>query len=238
MDRWLALPDTALQLAREARVRQLSREERAARQRHFGGECIKVKRFFQRTLGNIEGVDSRSKTSFMERATDWVDAEFAWLVASFDGNMDIGQWNVLWNRMTSISQEFHTIFDISEPPEDGKKTRMTLEEANIRVRRVLKESPSWDWTVRALVTKVRCSAGTISKCPAWQAYKERRDKLRREGTIETVSLTGELEAVLGTGEKDEVLNQLIAEQEQEDREDARQARLYVSHEKKRKRRES
>ena len=48
----------------------------------------------------------------------------------------------------------------------------------------------------------------------------------------------ELEAVLGEGEKDEVLKQLIAEQEGEQRKEARQAKLYLSHEKKPKKRES
>lgn len=47
-----------------------------------------------------------------------------------------------------------------------------------------------------------------------------------------------MESVLGTGEKNEVLQQLIAEQEEEQREDAGQAKLYLSHEKKPKKRES
>jgi hypothetical protein len=120
----------------------------------------------------------------------------------------------------------------------GRKQKITLEEANIEVRRLLKENPSSDWTVRTLAQKVGCSIGTISTCPMWHAYKERRDKLRTEGTINTVSLTKELEAVLGTGEKDEQLHNVIAEQEKDRREDARRARLYRSHEKKPKKRES
>jgi hypothetical protein len=125
----------------------------------------------------------------------------------------------------------------------GHARTITLDEANIEVRRFLKENPSWDWTVRKLAAKVKekaggGSTGLIVKCPAWQAYKERKDQLRKEGTIKTVSISTEMESVLGTGEKDEVLRQLIAEQEEDQREDVRRAKLYPSHEKKPKRRES
>ncbi len=46
-----------------------------------------------------------------------------------------------------------------------------------------------------------------------------------------VRLFIQFSATLGTGKKDEVPQQLIAEQEGECREDARQARLYLSQEK-------
>jgi hypothetical protein len=103
---------------------------------------------------------------------------------------------------------------------------------------LLKENPSWDWTVKKLAGKVGCSTGTISNCPAWKAYNERRDRLREEGTINTVCMSKEMEGVLGTGEKDEVLKQLIAEQEKDQQGDTRQAKLYLSHDKKPRRRES
>jgi len=120
----------------------------------------------------------------------------------------------------------------------GQKRKITLEEANIEVRRLLREDPSWGWTVRNLATKVRCSTGTVARCPAWKAYNERRDQLRKEGTIQTVSLSREMESVLGSGEKDEVVQQLIAEQEEDQQRDAGQAKLYLSHRKKTKGRES
>jgi len=82
------------------------------------------------------------------------------------------------------------------------------------------------------------SQGLIAKCPAWIAYNERRDQLRKEGAINTVALSKEMESVLGTGEKDEVLQQLIAEQEDDDRGDAGQAKLYLNRKKKREGRES
>jgi superfamily I DNA and RNA helicase len=118
------------------------------------------------------------------------------------------------------------------------KAKMTKEEVNVRVRQILKEILSWDWTVRKLAERIGCSTGLISECPAWKAYKERRDQVRKQGTIKTVSLTSEMEAVLGTGDRDETLNQLIAEQEEEGRQDASQAKLYLSHEKKPRRRNS
>jgi hypothetical protein len=123
------------------------------------------------------------------------------------------------------------------PGRDGKgKRRIPRTEANVEVRRLLKKTPSWDWTVRTLATKVGCSIGTISNCPAWKAYKEWRDRVRKEGTIRTVSLTSEMEAVLGVDS--ECLPELIAEQEAEDRDDVRQAKLYLSHRKKGEGRES
>ena len=120
-----------------------------------------------------------------------------------------------------------------KPDEAETKPKLSCEEANIEVRRVLKENPSWHWKIREMAKKVGCSTGLITKCPAWKAYNERRTQLRKEGTIKTVSLTSELEAVLGTGEKNEALQQLIAEQEEDERTDAKQAKLYLSHEKKR-----
>jgi len=121
---------------------------------------------------------------------------------------------------------------------DQPQRKIPSGEANVEVRRLLKETPCWDWTVKKLPKQVGCSTGTISNCPAWQAYKDLRDRRRKETTINTVSISTEMESVLGSGEKDEVLQQVIAEQEGDEREDARQAKLYVSHEKKAKKRES
>jgi len=112
----------------------------------------------------------------------------------------------------------------------ASKTKISKEEANVRARRLLTETPTWDWTARMLAKQI--------PLPAWRAYHERRQELQRKGTIKTVSLTDTMEAVLGKGDKDEVLNQLIAEQEDDDRKDGRQAKLYLSQEKKPKRRES
>ncbi len=93
-----------------------------------------------------------------------------------------------------------------------------------------------EWQVRTLAKQVGCSTGLIAKCPAWKAYKELRDQRRKKGAIKTVSLTAQMEAVLGVD--GESLPELIAEQEAEDRDDARKAKLYLSHKKKREGRES
>jgi hypothetical protein len=114
----------------------------------------------------------------------------------------------------------------------GRKPKISKEEANVRVRELLRETPTWDWTTRKLAEQIPCSLGWISYLPAWRAYHEKRKELRRAGTIKTVSLSDEFEAVLGTGKKDNVLNQLIAEQEKDQRQDARQAKLYLSQKKK------
>lgn len=120
----------------------------------------------------------------------------------------------------------------------GRTGTITRDEANMEVRRLLKETLSWEWTVRTLAERIGCSAGLISECPAWKAYNERRSQLRKEKKIKTVSLTSEMETVLGAGEPNEVLQQLIAEQEEEGRGDARRAKLYLSHERKPRKRES
>jgi len=123
----------------------------------------------------------------------------------------------------------------AENGQKGETKRITKEEANVCARQRLMKTPSWDWTCRKLAKQIPCCLGWIPSLPAWRAYHEKRKELRRNKTIDTVSLSRELEAVLGEGEKDEVLNQLIAEQEGEKREDARQARLYLNHQKKSKR---
>lgn len=133
----------------------------------------------------------------------------------------------------------------SEPngpgPASGQNRKITLAEANAEVGRLLKENPTWDWHVKTLTAKVKerlggGSQGLIGKCPIWKVYNGRRDALRKKGTIKTVSLTSKMEAVLGVD--GESLPELIAEQEAEDRDDTRKAKLYLSHEKKPRRRES
>ncbi|MFC1781118.1 hypothetical protein ACFLZ8_02505 [Planctomycetota bacterium] len=113
--------------------------------------------------------------------------------------------------------------------------KIIKKEANVRARQLLKETPTWDWTCRKLAEQIPCSLGWIPYLPAWRAYHEKRQELKRNKTIKTVSISEELNAVLGSGDKDEVLKQLIAEQEGDQREDARQAKLYLSHQKKQKR---
>jgi hypothetical protein len=125
-----------------------------------------------------------------------------------------------------------TSLKAQEKAGQGKGKKITKDEANVRVGQLFKETPTWDWSTRKLAKQIHCGHVLISKTPVYIAYNEKRKELRRKKTINTVSLSNELEAVLGKGEKDEVLKQLIAEQKKEGREDARQARLYLSHEKK------
>jgi hypothetical protein len=111
-------------------------------------------------------------------------------------------------------------------------SRMNRKEANEQIGRLFKECPHWDWKVRQLAKRIGCSIGTISKCPIWKVYQERKKRLQGEGKIKTTSFTTEMQSVLGSGEKDEILQQLIAEQEQDQREDTGRPRLYLSHGKK------
>ncbi len=124
----------------------------------------------------------------------------------------------------------------AEPPDKaGQGNKITKAEANVRARQLLMETPTWDWTCRKLAKLIPCALAWIPNLPAWRAYHEKRQELRGNKTIDTVSLSEEVEAVLGEGEKDEVVKQLIAEQEGEEREDARQAKLYLSSQRKPKR---
>ena len=166
-------------------------------------------------------------------------------------NHDVYEWVRAWDAapgwMIHIEQDLRErgLLDHVGKTETagGRKRKITLADTNTVVCQVLKETLSWDWTVRNLTAEVKKrlgggSQGLIAKCPAWKAYNERRDRVRKDGTIKTVSLTSEMEAVLGAGDKDEIVDQLIAEQEGDLGEDAKQAKLYLSHEKKPKRRES
>ena len=111
----------------------------------------------------------------------------------------------------------------------GKK--ITEEEANVRARELIKENPNY--TIRKLAEKIPCSIGLVQQLLAWRALQEYKKKMFGNQRPKVIPLTKELEACLGS--KDEQLNQLIAEQEKEKRQDERQARLYLSHEKKPKR---
>lgn len=117
----------------------------------------------------------------------------------------------------------------SEPQgKDGQGKKISKDEANIRARNLIKENPNI--TARELAKKIPCSTGLISSLPAWKALQEYKKKTFGMKKPKIVPLTKELEYMIGT--EDEKLNQLIAEQEGEELEDARPAKLYLSHKKK------
>lgn len=79
------------------------------------------------------------------------------------------------HRKLEVESQVIGADQVSEPPSSATNSRtprgMPSKEANIEVRRLLKEKPSWAWTVRSLAGNVGCSTGTICECAAWKAYK-------------------------------------------------------------------
>ncbi len=110
----------------------------------------------------------------------------------------------------------------------GKGGKITKDEANVRARSLIKENPGI--TARQLEEEIPCSIGLVSQLPAWIALQEYKRKTFGGKRPKIVSLTKDLEYVLGT--EDEKLDQLVAEQE---REDARGAKLYLNPQRKPKR---
>lgn len=249
---WLAIDDCynllklALLLPTWVEKNRLSEKEAFAVLRAFQTEGFKLKRFYGTIGENYTGVDQECRLSLVRGAAKWVDDLVDWVRANINKRADLPGWERLEDRAWSLITEYLMLLDfhiaarsarspVPQTPDDSKpseKATMTKEEANVRARDLLRETPTWDWTARRLAAQIPCCLGWISGLPAWRGYHEKRKQLRRAGTIKTVSLTDELEAVLGTGDKDEMVNRLIAEQEKEQREDSRQAKLYVSHKKK------
>jgi len=110
----------------------------------------------------------------------------------------------------------------------SKKPRINRKEANTKAREILKQKP--DVKARDLSEEIGCSLGLISKLPVWKAIQEEREKGRKP---KMKRLSSKMLTVTGTGKKDGVLNQLIAEQDADEREDERQAKLYINQRKKR-----
>jgi hypothetical protein len=70
-------------------------------------------------------------------------------------------------------------------------------------------------SLREWAEAIGCSAALVTKLPFWQETMEQtgRGKKDKLPAPKAVSLTGSAEAVTGEGNKNEVLNQLIAQQE-------------------------
>ncbi len=94
--------------------------------------------------------------------------------------------------------------------------RMTAEEANKKAMELAKTDRFFvERSLREWAERIGCSEGLVPKLPLWQATMEKTGRGRRDKAPppKAVSLTENLEAVTGEGDKDEVLNHLVAEQE-------------------------
>lgn len=108
----------------------------------------------------------------------------------------------------------------SKPTEAHGGKKITKEEANVRARELIKENPNY--TIRKLAEKIPCSTGLASQLPACKALQEYKKKTFGNRRPKVIPLTKELEACLGS--KDDQLQQLIAEQAEDDKQGPR---LYV-----------
>ena len=113
----------------------------------------------------------------------------------------------------------------------GTGKRITEDEANVKAREILKKMKDEGLqrlTDRDLGELIGCSGSLANGLPAWKAVKQRLGKTRdgRHKKPKTVHLTEDMEHLVGTGEKDEVLKKLIREQDAEDRKDEHDAKVF------------
>lgn len=113
----------------------------------------------------------------------------------------------------------------------SKKSRISREEANVEARKILKKNHNIK--ARDLAKKIPCSIGLVSKLPVWKAVQEqRKQELKKGRKAKKVRLTKKMLKIAGTGKKDETLNRLIVQQQADIQEDDRQAKLFLSEQKK------
>jgi hypothetical protein len=98
-----------------------------------------------------------------------------------------------------------------------KKRRMTRAEADNKARMLAKKRKKrfLELPIREWAKAIGCSTGLVAKLPLWietQARKQRQPRGQGKSP-KTVSLTANLEAVTGHGDKDAAIRQLIKEQE-------------------------
>lgn len=119
-------------------------------------------------------------------------------------------------------------------PDETKRPRISVKEANIRAREIYKKDSDWHIKARDLAEKIPCSVGLIPKLPIWKAVQEKleQERIKKGRKAKKVGLTNKILTITGTGKKDQVLNKLILEQEADTQEDGRQAKLFLSNQEK------
>jgi hypothetical protein len=97
----------------------------------------------------------------------------------------------------------------------GPRPRMTVEEANRKATDLAKRLKKKFFTLseREQAKRIGCSWATWKKTTFYQAAKKKLPPRKKGSRKGAVSLTDTLQAATGEGGRDEVLNQLIAEQE-------------------------
>jgi len=186
-------------------------------------------------LGERE-IDLDDRCDFMEEYSDLLELMFD-LRAIHIRARSMAAIEAAHSESGIFVSDFITVaVEREQATQKGKLTetcggKITKEEANVRARELLKENPNYP--ARQLAEKIPCSVGLVSELPAWKALQEYKKKTFGSPRPKIIPLTKELEACLGS--EDDQLQQLFAEQEKDQRQDARQARLYLSHDKRPKR---
>jgi hypothetical protein len=102
----------------------------------------------------------------------------------------------------------------------GSKPRMTRKQANEKAMELAKKmgKPFFVLSENEQARRIGCTWSTWSKTELYAQGRKKKDQLARQaqrqkgaGSPSTVSFTTDLEAVTGTGGRDEVLKQLLAE---------------------------
>jgi hypothetical protein len=107
--------------------------------------------------------------------------------------------------------------ELERATSEGKRSRkgMSIDEANAAARRLAKCDIAFvKLPIREWAKRIGCTISTVSKTALWQEVMRRSGRGRVPGGVpKTVSLTENINACLGEGRPNEVLDQLIAEQE-------------------------
>jgi len=99
------------------------------------------------------------------------------------------------------------------------RASITVDEANAAAMKLAKQDATFvSGTIRQWAARIKeaagktCSLPTVKATPLWQETMKRTGRGRAKGgRPKVVSLTSDLEAAIGDGDKHEVLNRLIAE---------------------------
>jgi hypothetical protein len=101
------------------------------------------------------------------------------------------------------------------PAVPARKRRMSLQEANARALELAQRDRDFvHKPLRAWAQSIGCSTGLVTRLTLWIQYQHLK-RLQKRGPGKrppTVSLTPELEAVLGSGDREAAIRWLIAEQ--------------------------
>jgi hypothetical protein len=105
-----------------------------------------------------------------------------------------------------------------EPDSTRPKRALTVEEANEKAKKMAKADRSFvHRTQRQWAQALGCSVGLVAKLPLWKLTMKHAGRGKGEKKPKAVLLSEEGLSMLGEGSRDEVLQQLIDEQQRDDK---------------------